>query len=513
MENMNETTVSQFKKLFRGRETVHGRYGFKADGSKDAKTVREPVPDEVWETHLRGDGPFLGMVPTRLDHQCYFAALDVDDDQIDHTALAHKVELLELPLIVCRSKSGGAHLYVFFVEPVPATIVTEKLLLWRQQLGLGNPDGRPVEIFPKQVKPKKTDVGNWINLPYYGGDETNRYAIQEGGHLTLSEFLVAAMHKSVTQAELEAIGLDTDEGLFKDGPPCLLALHKLGYGEGERNLGMYNVICFLKIRYPDDWQDRAKDYNNDSIEPPLPNTEITDLITSLEKRDYLYKCKEPPISSVCNKAHCKKRTYGIGYFTQQGINEAFPEIEQLIIVETDPPTWYIKVNGTTLELTSEELTQLVKFRIKCMEKLICVVPQITVNQYMDRLRPLLAEAVRIEAPPDAGMFGQFTVLLDDFLDQRRYNEMGREELLLGKPHEEDAKILFRSQDLLRFLQYQGYRAYTSRETYNALKRLGGDSCQVRLKDGKQLRVWSVPVERVTTQGELPVPEQREEPEF
>ena len=38
------------------------------------------------------------------------------------------------------------------------------------------------EIFPKQdALAKPEDKGNWLNMPYFGGDATDRYGIKPAG--------------------------------------------------------------------------------------------------------------------------------------------------------------------------------------------------------------------------------------------------------------------------------------------------------------------------------------------
>ena len=74
------------------------------------------VHPEHYAEHLAGKLG-LGLVPVRRDGTCRFAAIDIDIDSIDHPALLQKVLARKLPLTVCRSKSGGAHLYLFMKEP------------------------------------------------------------------------------------------------------------------------------------------------------------------------------------------------------------------------------------------------------------------------------------------------------------------------------------------------------------------------------------------------------------
>ena len=66
-------------------------------------------------------------------------------------------------MIVCRSKSGGAHAFLFTKEFVPATVMRVKLKLIASAMGFAG-----VEIFPKQdyIRVDRGDTGSFLNLPY-----------------------------------------------------------------------------------------------------------------------------------------------------------------------------------------------------------------------------------------------------------------------------------------------------------------------------------------------------------
>lgn len=70
--------------------------------------------------HLEGKKG-VGSIPIDENNQCLFGALDIDEYDLDLVKLFKKIKQLKLPLTVCRSKSGGAHLYIFLKEKVSAT--------------------------------------------------------------------------------------------------------------------------------------------------------------------------------------------------------------------------------------------------------------------------------------------------------------------------------------------------------------------------------------------------------
>ena len=130
------------------------------------RTAMEPLTLAHWQAHLAGEMG-LGIVPCRLDATVVFGALDVDKYDIEdlHFSLPKRVDKLGLPIVITRSKSGGAHLWVFFCKPVPAKRAIAFLEWARDKLRLD----KKTEIFPKQASVENMDAGSWINLPYFGG--------------------------------------------------------------------------------------------------------------------------------------------------------------------------------------------------------------------------------------------------------------------------------------------------------------------------------------------------------
>jgi hypothetical protein len=148
--------------------------------------VRKPPTDDLWIKHLQGVEPSLGIIPIRADNSCIWGCVDIDQYPLDHAGLIKKVRTLGLPMVVCRSKSGGAHVFLFTKAPIPASEMQRYLKASAALLGEA---GR--EIFPKQseILVDRGDTGNFLNLPYFGGDQTMRYAIKDDGNAaTLEEF-------------------------------------------------------------------------------------------------------------------------------------------------------------------------------------------------------------------------------------------------------------------------------------------------------------------------------------
>ncbi len=186
-----EENADRFAKLFQG---YRGAYGvFKITGEKDtgkkegnAKTIQGIPSNQLFMKHLKGQCG-IGIVPLDENNNVHFAAIDIDVIGIDLDALSKDCRAKEFPLVICRSKSGGAHAYLFLKDPQPATKVVSYLEYCSESLGYGG-----VEIFPKQTIRSAGSVGNWINLPYYDAAQSERYAFNGGHKLPFLGFCVLA---------------------------------------------------------------------------------------------------------------------------------------------------------------------------------------------------------------------------------------------------------------------------------------------------------------------------------
>ena len=156
--------IDRFKEIFKGLERAHGCTKVSepvADGVKlkgQSFVVRQPVTDDLWLKHLKGSQS-LGIIPINDDNQCIWGCVDIDSYAgFDHKKLIEQIKQLKLPLIVCRSKSGGAHVFLFTIEPVSAERMRDKLTEIKTALGYGGS-----EVFPKQIKLKShDDTGNFL---------------------------------------------------------------------------------------------------------------------------------------------------------------------------------------------------------------------------------------------------------------------------------------------------------------------------------------------------------------
>lgn len=515
-----KTIAERFAQAFGGLRRVYGRYdvpkGTKADGRGKIEGVRKDgtpggstrhvrpedgPPDEVWaklfEDHLAGTHG-LGVVPIDDDALSRFGAIDVDvyNPPVDHKALNAIIRKKGLPLLVGRTKSSGAHLYLFTKGVVSSSLVREKLMDWAVALGYPG-----VEVFPKQSRlAGDSDEGNWINLPYHGGETSLRYVLDPltGESMGLDDFLKEAEAMAVTSEELSAVNAPVDakaEELFLDGPPCLQTLVVKGFPEGSRNNALFSVAVYLKKRWPADWADKIHAYNAAAMDPPLPAAEVTATVKSVGKKSYSYKCKDQPLVSVCNRAVCLKREFGV-YGGNDDPGVVFGPLTKL---ETDPPTWIWDVDGERLELTTEQLSDQRAFAKVAMERLNKLPSLVKASTWEGIVRDRLEAVSQVKVPEDATREGQLYVQLSKFCTGRSVAKT-LDELLLGKPFTDAAiaRTFFCASDFLQFLGQHRVNV-NEKDLYRFLRRRADVRHHGSQIKGKFLNYWSVPAFDVQTE--------------
>lgn len=148
-----DDVVRDFATLFQGYESAYG--------TGKGGWVHSKPSLEVFRSHLEGRGNGLGIGPLTPDGKCGFAAIDLDRPDFD---LAQEMmKLLPGTSWLERSRSGNAHVLVFFSKPLEAWVARGIML--KALLALGE---RGVEVFPKTDRLLPGMVGNYLNLPYFG---------------------------------------------------------------------------------------------------------------------------------------------------------------------------------------------------------------------------------------------------------------------------------------------------------------------------------------------------------
>ena len=189
-----EEKIALFRSLFQGRTDVYpkrwksskGKSGYSPvcanewrPGICDKPRVKcrdceqrllLPLTDQVIYDHLSGRQT-IGIYPLLVDDTCHFLAVDFDEAHWQKDAKGFMVSCNELNIAAALeiSRSGkGAHVWIFFAEPVPArdarqlgAALISHTCERTRQLSLASYD----RLFPNQDTLPKGGFGNLIALP------------------------------------------------------------------------------------------------------------------------------------------------------------------------------------------------------------------------------------------------------------------------------------------------------------------------------------------------------------
>jgi Primase C terminal 2 (PriCT-2) len=202
--------AARMAELFAGSDRGHGTYGepmqhpgsSKWEIKNSARTSPVPATPDHWCRHLKGERP-LGVIPIRSDGKCKWGSIDIDEYDGNFLELINKAHRAKLPLIACRSKSGGLHFFLFLEEWTAASTVRSILTTMKMRLGLS----KNSEIFPKQTELGNDKLGNWIAMPYgsdFGGKLKEQVGINAtGGEMSLGLFLNMAEESRLSAAKVQ----------------------------------------------------------------------------------------------------------------------------------------------------------------------------------------------------------------------------------------------------------------------------------------------------------------------
>lgn len=495
--------IPQFMSLFEGNNDAYGTSIVDPRQAPDPETgkikgrhytITEPVNPELWRQHLIGQKG-IGIIPINKDSKCKWGCIDVDIYAMDHAEITGRLHAMKLPLVLTRTKSGGAHLWLFLHEWMLCGEVRAKMTAIAALLGFGGS-----EIYPKQVSVSadRNDLGNWVNMPYQSATKTTRFCIDECGRgLNADAFIIRAQDYRQTPEGFYAINVNPVSEL-PGGPPCLqhLARHKLP--AGSRNNGMFSFGVYAKKSAPDNWQNVLHNFNNLYCVPPLESHEMDGIVKSLERKDFFYKCDDVPCRTHCNKDVCRTCQFGIG---QEGAG--VPVKGSLTVYTSQPPIYFLDMEGFgRICISSKELINQNAFREACIIQLQRD-PHIDAKDFKKQLDGLLKDATIIQAPIESSKEGVLENMLKDWLMNDLISD-DIERLGFGVPVRLGMDYFFKLESLERELKRRRMDELERNELVCILtEKLKAKSEQVVLKDGKRVRTFRFrfqdPVERLETQ--------------
>lgn len=132
-----------------------------AFGTGEGRWVKRRPTVEDFCRHLLGQGPGIGIAPLRPDNTVMFAAIDLDEP--DFEAAREMQDYLPGTTFVEQSRSGNAHVLVYFQSPLEAWVAIG--VMKEATLAAGK---KHVEVFPKNHDFSRVKLGSYINLSYHG---------------------------------------------------------------------------------------------------------------------------------------------------------------------------------------------------------------------------------------------------------------------------------------------------------------------------------------------------------
>lgn len=418
--------------LFRGSSKAHGCYT--EQENKDplkkkikgrAITVSTAPTLKRWLAHVKGETG-IGIIPINEDNRCWWGVLDIDGE-VDHKQILDRIKVLNLPLVMCYSKSRSAHCFLFLEESVEAASIRSVLEEMASKLGVSG-----CEVFPKQdtLNLDKGDLGNWLNMPYFNGER--RCVILDGDdlkELTLKEFIKYAMSKRLSADEWNKFVTKTKERIddlnkvLEGAPPCIQYILKTqGIREGNRNKLMYNITVYCKKKYPEEvYQDKVKEIHDEFAQEPLSIKELNSIIKSVDGKDYRYQCKDSMLKQFCNASICVDRDQGIDFSTE------IKTIKDATRILTTPSVYAVEVEleserPSKVYVTIDQLFKQDLFRKECAEQLHKTFTPLSPKKWNEISTRIVNNAINQEPPFDMQEEAQMYMALSDFLVNRAQND-------------------------------------------------------------------------------------------
>jgi len=503
---ISQLQIQEFMSHFSGSTHNYGEHIYSKDNSSQgkkqgfSKTITDKLLTiELYKDHLEGKKG-LGIIPiNELTGKCKFAVIDIDLYDTNFSLYISAIEKNNFPIVPFKSKSGGLHLYIFFKEE-SSTIKAKEILkifsfLLSIDILLKNKKDSVVEIFPKQAKLMKGQIGNWINAPYFNAEKTNTFAIKNEKNLTLNEALLYIKEKQTTINDVEDM---LNNLIYNDAPPCLQLLNILNPFEENtgRNTYLFSFGVYFKKKDENFFEQNLKEINLELLNP-LPEKElVSTIISSLKKRDYLYKCKENPLCDFCNKQVCKERELGVG---KDGGYFSSIEIGKLYQFKTSQPyyEWEMRLQGQEqfirLRFKSEdEIIKQDTFLRLCMRDLYELPSKLKQSEWFLKVNQALKEIeiIQVSEEEDTSEYTILKNLIIEFLTTRAMAET-KDQIFAKRVYFDliTKEYIFRVKDLSEYIFIQkGFKYFNPRELHGLLKEWKCVFKQLLTESRKNIRV-------------------------
>lgn len=459
--------VADFLMLFEGNNMSHGvhipetttKEGVKAPGK--SSVVHEAVDEEIVAKHLHGKQG-LGIIPINHKNKVNFAVIDVDTYPANPKKYINILRRAGIPSICFRSKSGGLHVFLFFSDAPDASKIRPPLMDLVGMLGLP----KTVEVFPKQTMLEEGKTGNWINLPYFKAEDTERFAYNSDAKpLNLKDAIT--MIKGVRQPFKQFLASVASAPMAK-APPCLQTIYlNGGAGEGERNHYLFNCAGYLKSRYKDAYEEHLHTINKKMVDP-IPFAELNKtIIASHNKSNYAYDCKSPTLAQYCDKERCMGREYGINSDNVTSLN-----FGQLTVYKASEDYYEWEINNKILRFEdARALENQGTFRTLCLKELYLPQHRMKDAKWVEVLKTAMDNIVEKEPSDDDISDDNFWVhKVEQFCKENRTSILP--EINNGKVYCADDEVIFKSMHLAEYLsELRVFSSFSHKRHNDMLKKV------------------------------------------
>ncbi|MBT9147958.1 MAG: hypothetical protein DDT32_01727 [Syntrophomonadaceae bacterium] len=516
--------------LFDGRQDC---FGEQADNGAYYTQKKKLTQREI-EKHLLGEKT-IGVYLLKKG-RVTFAALDFDSKGPQaKEAILYCQRWLNgwaIPSFIEPSGNKGLHLWVFFKDWVSADKVRKVLFYLLESLesdtGISEPEGHPIEIFPKQSG--GVDLGNLIKLPFgihrVTGKRT-RFITHDNHIIELDDILASpAINEDILDVIIENIpGLpDTAHEPTQQpqgqGLPCFSNTSATIIEEGARHaIGFRRSVHLFR-------QGHAKDaaealmilWDEENCRPSIGAKVIKRNITSAYSGKYGFGCLDPIIQKYCDPS-CpihKKR-----HLQTDNPPEGAPESEVGPIREilTHPPKWEVTArvivddenHEATVILTTTELFSLKVVQNRFFERLrVRLFTNMKPGDWINYIQSLgISGKIEVEdAPYDASKEEMVAKRIYDWLGTTP-KAISESDVMAGRPIDRSGRYYFLPEAVEDMLKRRYHISIGRDDLYLTIRNIGGaigrDKGTLVKFSHKTFRAWSLPhivVEEPNTQQQL-----------
>jgi hypothetical protein len=182
-----------------------------------------------------------------------------------------------------------------------------------------------------------------------------------------------------------------------------------------------------------------------------------------------------------------------------GDSESKAQVGGLTVILSQPPYYFMDVNGKRVELTVDELHNQAQWQKACLTQINFMPSRMKEQDWTAMLNGMLKQATYIEVDRELTLTGRFEDLLQSYCNgsAQAYDP---EELQTGKPYHDKVLVKFKIEGLVNFLKNRNHPWADNRaKLQEEIKRVNGDENvngehRYKRSDGSwgKVRVWWVP---------------------